>query len=178
MLQASFIVPAILGGGLLLGWMFARWLEKRLDRSRSASSEELLDELETACTPRRSFEVRVRAEHAKPYLSCVAEQIDTGFGPRQARHLHGRILSLRDHTVRHTWFPVKVNGIRTNLDFQWSLDPEGKIRLLILAVPKIIRELKKQAKVPVPAAPALPHREPTVEARPLESPAGGGWIPR
>ena len=39
--------------------------------------------------------------------------------------------------------------------------------------PKIVRELKKQAKVPVAAAPALPVHEPAVEAQPIQSPAGG-----
>jgi len=171
--QASFIVPAILAGGLLLGWIIARWVERRIDRSRSATSEELLDELETACTPRRSFEVRVRPDHLKPFLSCVAEQVDCGFSPRHARHLLGRIQSLRDHTVRHTWYAVKVSGIRTNLDLQWSRDPDGRIRLLVLAVPKIIRELKKEAKVPVPVAPAMPQRDEVIEASPVQSPAGG-----
>ena len=171
--QASFIVPAILAGGLLFGWMFARWLERRFDRRHSASSEELLDELETACTPRRSFEIRVRPDRVKPFLSCVAEQVESGFSPRHARHLLGRILSLRDHSVRHTWYAVKVNGIRTNLDLQWSRDPDDRIRLLVLAVPKIIRELKKQAKVPAPAVPALPQRDPLIEGSPVQSPAGG-----
>jgi len=167
------IVPAILAGGLLCGWIFARWLERRFDRSRSASSEELLDELETASTPRRSFEVRVRPDHVKAVLSCLVEQVDSGFGARHARHLLGRILSLRDHTVRHTWYAVKVNGIRTNLDLQWSRDPEGRIRLLVLAVPKIVRELKKQARVPAPALPPLPQREPVIDGRPVQSPARG-----
>jgi hypothetical protein len=171
--QASFIVPAILAGGLLFGWIFARWLERRFDRSRSASSEELLDELETACTPRRSFEVRVRPEHLKPFLSRVAEQVESGFSDRHARHLHGRIVSRNDHAVHHTWYAVKVNRIRTNLDLQWSRDPDGRIRLLVLAVPKIIRELKKQAKAPVPAAPAPPQHEPVIEGSPVQSPAGG-----
>lgn len=171
--QASFIVPAILAGGLLFGWILARWLEGRFDRSRSASSEELLDELETACTPRRSFEIRVWPDHLKPFLSCIAEQVGSGFSPRHARHLLGRILSLRDHTVRHTWYAVKVNGIRTNLDLQWSRDPDGRIRLLVLAVPKIVRELKKQAKVPVPASPALAQCDTVIEGSPVQSPAGG-----
>ncbi|MEK7953388.1 hypothetical protein [Luteolibacter soli] len=165
-------MPAILAGGLLFGWIIARWLERHFDRSRGASSEELLDELETACTPRRSFEVRVRPDLLKPFLSCVADEVDSGFSPRHARHLLGRILSLRDHVVRHTWYAVKVNGIRTNLDLQWSRDPDGRIRLLVLAVPKIIRALKKQAKVPVPAAPALAQRDTVIEASPVQSPAG------
>jgi hypothetical protein len=76
--------------------------------------------------------------------------------------------------VRHTWFPVKVNGIRTNLDFQWSRDSDGRIRLLVLAVPKIIRELKKEAKVPMPALPVLQARDqPALERSPVHSPAGG-----
>lgn len=170
--QASFILPVVLGG-FFLGWIVARWLERRLDRNRSASSEELLDELEAACTPRRSFEVRVSPDHVKRYLVCVAEQVDRGFGPRHARHLLGRIVSRNDLTMHHTCFPVKVNGIHTNLDFQWSRDPDGHVRLLVLAVPKIVRELKKHAKVPVHAAPALPAREHAIEGSPVQSPAGG-----
>ena len=42
--HAYLILPAIVGGGLMFGWIFARWLETRYDRGYAASSEELLDE--------------------------------------------------------------------------------------------------------------------------------------
>ena len=158
--QASFILPAIVTGGLILGWIIARWLERRFDRNRSTTSDELLDELETAFTPRRSLEVRLPPDRLKACLDCVAAHVESCFGPRQVRLLHRRLAALRDAAIHHAYFPVKVNGVRTNLDLQWSRDADGRVRLLVLAVPKIIRELKKQLKVPPPAP--VPPREAAV----------------
>ncbi len=61
--HAYLILPAIVGGGLIFGWIFARWLETRYDRGYEASSEELLDELEMAYSSRRSFEIYTPSEY-------------------------------------------------------------------------------------------------------------------
>lgn len=170
--HVSFLLPAIIACGLLLGWSLAHWLERRSHRACSVS---LLDELEMAYTPRRSIELRCRPDRLARALACLAENIDRGFGPRHARRLHARITGHPGHAMHHAFFPVKVSGQRTQLDLQWSRDPDGRIRLLVLAVPPIIRALKQQQKAPPQAAPAPPPRAcpPAVETPPLRTPAGG-----
>jgi hypothetical protein len=143
---ANFVLPAIVGAGLVFGWILALWLERRYDRTDPASSEELLDELETASNPRRSIEIRTSAEDLPPVLGCIVDQVDTGFGPRHCRQLVQRIRAHRHRGIRSALFLVRVNGVRCDLDFHWTRDPEDRIRLMVLAVPKIIRALKRHHK--------------------------------
>jgi hypothetical protein len=147
------ILPTIVGCGLVFGWILARWMERRYDRGNMASSEELLDGLEIAYTPRRSIEIRVRPDQLRRVFECLLENIDSGFAQRHARQLIGRIDGHHSAAMRHVFFAVKVNGIRTDLDLHWSRDADDRVRLLILAVPKVIRALKQQAKRDRPAAP-------------------------
>lgn len=156
---ANFVLPAIVGAGLVFGWILALWLERRYDRTDPASSEELLDELETASTPRRSLEIRAISDDLPPVFDCIVEQVDTGFGPRQSKRLIQRIRAHRHRGIRSALFLVRVNGVRCDLDFHWTRDPEDQIRLMVLAVPKIIRALKRQHKTGPRLAPDGPFDE-------------------
>ena len=144
--HANFVLPAIVGAGLVFGWILALWLERRYDRTDPASSEELLDELETASTPRRSLEIRALPEELPQLFDCIVDQVDTGFGPRQSRRLIQRIRAHRHRGIRSALFLVRVNGVRCDLDFHWTRDPKDQIRMMVLAVPKIIRALKRHHK--------------------------------
>lgn len=148
--HAYLILAAIIGGGLIFGWILARWLEQRYDRRNTSSSEELLDELELAYTSRRSIEIRTPTEYLPLVFDSILEKIDSGFGEKHARQLLQRIES---NGPRHAIFPIRVKGIRSEIEFQWNPDPEGRIRLLVLALPAVIRAVNRQAKrLPRPAA--------------------------
>lgn len=141
--HAYYVLPAIVGAGLIFGWIFARWLERRFDRRSKASSEELLDELEMAYSSRRSFEIYTAPQHLSQVFGCMLGNIDSGFGEKHARQMQQRIEARGPSTAL---YPIRVNGIRSELEFQWTCDGEGGIRLLVLAVPKVIRALKREAK--------------------------------
>lgn len=143
---AYLLLPSIVGGGLIFGWLIARWLERRYDRGSKASSEELLDELEMAYSSRRSIEIRTPAGHLQKLFGCMVEQIDSGFGEKHARQMVQRIES---QGPRNALYPIRVNGIRSELEFQWSRDEHGGVRLVVLAVPKVIRALKRSSKRPL-----------------------------
>jgi hypothetical protein len=150
--HAYIILPAIIGGGLIFGWIFARWLEKRYDRGSGAGSEGLLDELEMAYSSRRSIEIRTTPESLGQIFGCIVEKIDSGFGEKHARQMLQRIES-RDRS--YALYPIRINGIRSELELQWTRDPNGWVRLLVLAVPNVIRALKHEAKrLPRPFAAA------------------------
>ncbi len=140
---AQLIVLAIVGIGLVSGWLIARWLERRYDRGNKASSEELLDELEMAYSSRRSFEVRIPPPLLPEVFDCMVEQIDSGFGEKHARQMVQRIES---QGPRNALYPIRVNGVRTELELQWNRDAMGNVRLVVLAVPKVIRALKRFSK--------------------------------
>jgi hypothetical protein len=144
--QASFILPAMVAAGLVLGWIFARWLERRHDHGTPASSEDLLDELETVSAPRRHLELCIDPDALPALLDCLLAQIDTGFSPRQCRQLTRRIHAHHHRGIRSALFLIRVNGVRCDLDFHWTRDPDQRIRLMVLAVPKIIRAVKRHLK--------------------------------
>lgn len=143
MLPPSFILPAMVAAGLVLGWLLARWLERRHDRGTPASSEDLLDELESASSPRRHLELCIDRDALPALLDCLAGQIDSGFGPRQCRQLTRRIHAHQHRGIRSALFLIRVNGVRCDLDFHWTRDPDQRIRLRVLAVPKLLRALKR-----------------------------------
>jgi hypothetical protein len=151
MLPATFMLPAILAGGLAFGWLLARWLENRYDRRNPLSSEALLDKLETARTSRCSIEIPSAAESLSRILDCIPKHVDAGFGVRQSRRLLRRILSHGHRGMRSALFPVRIDGVPCELDFQWTRDAENHIRVLILAVPKVIRAVKRQIRKLPPA---------------------------
>jgi len=145
------MLPAILAGGLAVGWLLARWLENRYDRRSPDSSEALLDKLETARTFRHSIEIHTAADSLPRVLDCIPEHVDAGFGVRQSRRLLRRILSHGHRGIRSALFPVRIDGVPCELDFQWTRDPENRIHVLILAVPKVIRAVKRQVRKLPPA---------------------------
>jgi len=141
--HAYIILPAIVGGGLIFGWIVARWLEKRYDRGNKASSEELLDGLEMAYSSRRSFEIHTPPEYLPQVFGSMLGQIDSGFGEKHARQMIQRIEA---RGPSNALYPIRINGIRSELEFQWTSDATGRIRLLVLAAPNVIRALKREAK--------------------------------
>ena len=143
---AYLILPAIVGCGLVFGWFLARAMEKRYDRGKLSSSDEILDELELAYTPRRGIEIRTPAEYLPFVFGCILENVDSGFEGRQVRTLLDRIVEEQPHLTRKALIPVKVSGVRSEIDLQWSRDNEDRVRLFVLAAPKVIRALKKQSK--------------------------------
>ncbi|WP_035612210.1 hypothetical protein [Haloferula sp. BvORR071] len=136
------ILPAIICCGLLAGWLLARSLERR---SRG-SSEEILDELELAYTPRRGIEIRTQSEYLPYVFGCILENVDSGFEDKQVKHLLDRIEEQRPNGSKNALFPVKVSGVRSEIDLQWSRDNEDRVRIFVLAAPKVIRALKKQVR--------------------------------
>ena len=143
---AYFILPAIVCCGLVSGWFLARALEKRYDRARLSSSDEILDELELAYTPRRGIEIRTPTEYLPFVFGCILENVDSGFEDKQVQSLLDRIVDREPHMTRNALIPVKVSGVRSEIDLQWSRDSEDRVRLFVLAAPKVIRALKKKSK--------------------------------
>ncbi|MCW1915197.1 hypothetical protein OJ996_16540 [Luteolibacter sp. GHJ8] len=142
---AYLILPAIVCCGLIAGWILARILERRYYRGHG-SSEEILDELELAYTPRRGIEIRTQSEYLPYVFGCIVENVDSGFEEKQVRNLLDRIEEPRPNAAKNALFPVKVSGVRSEIDLQWSRDNENRVRIFVLAAPKVIRALKKQVK--------------------------------
>lgn len=141
-------VAALLLWGLLmlLGWLMRRRLMGEYERLGESSSEEILDELETAYAVRQTVRIGTQTEYLPFVFESIREIADVGFDDKQMLSLLQRIEHHRPDEVRQAVFPVEVAGKRSDLFLKWSRDASDRIEIRITAAPKIIRALREQKK--------------------------------
>lgn len=131
---------------LLLGWLMRRRMLEEYDRLGEASSEEILDELESAYSPRQTVRIGTQTEYLPFVFESIRETAENGFDDKQMLSLLRRIEAHRPDEVRQAVFPVEVAGKTSDLFLQWSRDAHDRIQIRITAAPKIIRALREQKK--------------------------------
>lgn len=146
MQYAYLIAAGTMVLGLVFGFLLTRRYSRRYERQGEATSEEILAELKAAYLPRRLVEIRTQVEYLPFVFECILENVDSGFGEKQVRVLLTRIDAHRPLSVRNALFPIEIGGVRSDLDFEWKRDDLDRIRLQVLAVPKVARALKKHAR--------------------------------
>lgn len=137
---------AVWGLFLLLAWLIRRRLMAEYDRLGESSSEEMLDELETAYAVRQTVRIGTQTEYLPFVFESIREIAENGFDDKQMLSLLTRIEHHRPDEVRQAVFPVEVAGKRSDLFLQWSRDASDRIQLRVTAAPKIIRALREQKK--------------------------------
>ena len=140
---AALTVWALL---VLLGWMIRRRIMAEYERLGESSSEEMLDELESAYSPRQTVRIGTQTEYLPFVFESIREIAETGFDDKQMLSLLERIDFHRPDEVRQAVFPVVVSGKTSDLFLQWSRDASDRIQLRVTAAPKIIRALRRQKK--------------------------------
>jgi hypothetical protein len=136
---------------MILGWFLTRHYTRRHERLGESTSEEILSELKTAFVPRKTVEVRTQTEYLPFLFECVLENVDAGFEAKQVRLLLERIQIDKPGDARNAVFPVTVDGVSSDLDFQWARDRQDRIQIFILADPKVARALKRHSRT-IPSA--------------------------
>ena len=131
---------------VLLGWMIRRRIMAEYERLGESSSEEMLDELESAYSPRQTVRIGTQTEYLPFVFESIREIAETGFDDKQMLSLLERIDFHRPDEVRQAVFPVVVAGKTSDLFLQWSRDASDRIQLRVTAAPKIIRALRRQKK--------------------------------
>lgn len=137
---------AVWGLFLLLAWLIRRRLMAEYDRLGESSSEEMLDELESAYSPRQTIRIGTQTEYLPFVFESIRVIAENGFDDKQMHSLLERIEYHRPHEVRQALFPVEVAGKRSDLFLQWSRDASDRIQLRVTAAPKIIRALRDQKR--------------------------------
>ena len=140
---AALTVWALL---VLLGWMIRRRIMAEYERLGESSSEEMLDELESAYSPRQTVRIGTQTEYLPFVFESIREIAESGFDDKQMLSLLERIDFHRPDEVRQAVFPVVVSGKTSDLFLQWSRDASDRIQLRVTAAPKIIRALRRQKK--------------------------------
>lgn len=131
---------------VLLGWLMRRRMETEYERMGESSAEEMLDELETAYSPRQTVRIGTQTEYLPFVFESIREIAENGFDDKQMLSLLKRIEFHRPHEVRQAVFPIEVAGKTSDLHLRWSRDASDRIELRVTAAPKIIRALRAQKK--------------------------------
>lgn len=131
---------------LAMMWWMRRHCTRKLEQLGECSSEEILEELDSAYTPQAGITIRTQTEYLPFLVESIREQIDHGLDDQQVQSLIARIDHQRPHHERHAVFPVENGGITSNLALEWVRDTEDRIELKVRAAPDIIRALKKHKK--------------------------------
>jgi hypothetical protein len=71
-------------------------------------------------------------------LHRLTEAVGLGFGTRQAETLAYRISNQHSLEYFSAVYPVEVNGISSDLEFQWCREEERTARIAICAVDDVI----------------------------------------
>lgn len=154
---STFLIACVLIGwptALAMMWWLRRRCERKLDRVGEVSSQEILDELDSAYAPQGGITIRTQTEYLPFLVETIREQIDRGLGDQQVQSLIERIDHQRPHHERHAMFPVENMGITSNLSLQWVRDAQDRIELKVRAAPDIIRALRSHKKQIPRAKPA------------------------
>ena len=61
-----------------------------------------------------------------------------GFGARQAETLAYRIIHQRSQEYFSATYPVEVNGVSSDLEFQWCHEESNTARIAICAVDEVL----------------------------------------
>lgn len=131
---------------LMLIWLMKRRYAQKLDRLGECSSEEMLEELDSAFAPRGKVTIRTQTEYLPFLIEALREETDRGLDDQQVRSLIERIDHQRPHHERRAVFHVESHGVTSNLSLQWVRDDEDRIELKVHAAPEIVRALKNHKK--------------------------------
>lgn len=131
---------------LLLTWLMRRRCAQKIERLGECSSEEMLEELDSAFAPQGKVTIRTQTEYLPFLIEAIREQIDQGLDDQQVRSLIERIDHQRPHHERRAVFPVESHGVTNNLSLEWVRDDEDRIEFKVRAAPDIVRALKKHKK--------------------------------
>jgi len=137
---------ALWGLVIVLCWLVRRRMVQEYEQLGESTSEEMLDELETAYSLRQTVRIHTQVEYLPFVFESIREIAENGFDDKQMLSLLERIEIHRPHEVRQAVFPVEVAGKRSDLHLQWSRDPNDRIDLRVTAAPKIARALREQKK--------------------------------
>jgi len=143
----------VLGAGSVtwIGSLIVRWICNRPEKHSAYTAEEIVEELETAFVERETFGICTTQEYLPILLEKIYASVDAGFPETQVAGILHRVANQQAIHPRSAIFPIRIGKVSSDLELQWVKPGGDDIHLLVIAVPEVIRELRKEAKQ-IPAA--------------------------
>lgn len=145
----SLVIGAVIGAWLMAiaGIVLMRWFyTRRHDRLGEASSEEMIDELESAYSAAPRVRIQTQTEYLPFVIESIRENIESGLGDDQVQLLLERIENHRQGDERQAIFPVEAQHRSSDLRLNWTCDTSHRIDLVIQGDPVIVRALRELRK--------------------------------
>ena len=143
-----FSIVAVLS---MTGAALVRWLADRPSNNGDYSSDEILDELDSAFPDRASIEISTTLEYLPMLFERIHLTTDGGFPEHQVAALLHRMSNQRPKVARYAVFPIEIGKVNSDLDLKWFRISEDRIHMLVTAVPEVIQALSEEAEK-LPAA--------------------------
>ncbi len=129
----------------LLGKLIVEWLSNRPSNHKVYSVEEIEQELEAAFVERESVELWTTQEYFPLLLDKIKLVLDSGFPDSQIAALVHRVSTQRIRNYRSAVFPIRVDGVSSDMELQWLSPDKERINMLITADPRIVEVVKNEA---------------------------------
>jgi hypothetical protein len=133
-----FTISFLLVAGSMFAKFLTEWLSNRPEQGSDDSPEDILAEMEAAFVQREILTFTVHTNSVGVMLHRLTEAVGLGFGTRQAETLAYRISNQHSREYFSAAYPVEVNGISSDLEFQWYREEERTARIAICAVDDVI----------------------------------------
>ena len=156
LLEIGMNLPLVYFGAVALvcgmAMLVVRWLVNRPLMHEVYSPEELVDELNEAFVERYEIQITTTLEYLPLFLEKLAAPIGTGFPEAKIAGLIHRMSNQSTYRIRSAIFPVIVDGVASDLDFQWLRVSEERVQIRVEAVAEVIAAgLKAVPELPATA---------------------------
>jgi hypothetical protein len=133
-----FTISFLLVAGATFAKFLTEWLSNRPEPGSDDSPEDILAEMEAAFVERDVLTFTIHTSSVGVMLHRLTEAVGLGFGTRQADTLVYRVANQRTREYFSAAYPVEVNGVSSDLEFQWCREDERTVRIAICAVDEVI----------------------------------------
>lgn len=133
------LVIGVLVFAVLLARLLTEWLSNRPDSQPQYSQEDILSEIDEVFVDREVLSFSVNLQSVPVLLYRLTEAVGFGFTSRQAETLAHRVIHQHVQEYYQATYPIEVNGVPSDLEFQWCREQEDAVRIAICAVEEVLK---------------------------------------
>ncbi|MDQ8192672.1 hypothetical protein [Roseibacillus persicicus] len=150
-MAAGLVATIIFAVGMAVAAILVRWLSNRPEQHIEYTPEEIGSEMDAAFVVRDTIRINGHTEYAPIILSSIRKLVDLGFGQKQEDSVIFRLENQPPDHFRSAVYPIEIDGVASDIDFQWVRDSEvDRFVLCITAVPILISAVESSSEtIPV-----------------------------
>ena len=131
-MAAGLVATILFAAGMAAASILVRWLVNRPEQHIEYTPEEIQREMDAAFLDRDTIRVTGLTEYAPLVLSSMSSVVDTGFDQKQRDSIIFRLENQSSCYGRSAVYPVEVEGVASDIDFQWLRDQSDDHFILVL----------------------------------------------